>query len=145
MEFFARARIKLPVADLQRQIRIDNLSEWCDGIDRVSAHSGERGSIECLWGECSIHREVIRSGLRFSLPGTAQAIQWTLTTDVPAHPGVVLVHGTATAPEDAILAEEMAVFIAAWERGLEHGLAQLKADRAARSAAACSPCVNWFN
>ena len=144
MESFAQAVVSLPAVELQRHIRIDNLADWCPAISGLVPHSGERGSIVCQWGEeCRVHREVIRHGLRFTLPGTEHALQWTLTTPVD-RPGVVIVHCTADAAhEQADLAAEIELFVRAWKEGIEAGANKLKADRAAKAAALPS-CTPWF-
>ncbi len=144
MESFAQASVSLPAVELQRHIRIDNMADWCPAITRLVLHRGERGSIACQWGDdCRVHREVIRHGLRFTLPGTEHALQWTLTTPAD-RPGVVDVHCTANATGSAaVLAAEMELFVLAWKEGIEAGVVRLKADRAAK-AAACPSCTPWF-
>ena len=79
MEFYATAPVRLRAEDLQRHLRIDTLPQWCASIDKVLAHEGDRGNIYSVWGEFRIRREVIRDGVRFSLPGCPNARQWTVT------------------------------------------------------------------
>lgn len=120
MEFFTRALSRLSSSDLQQQIRIDNLPGWCGAIEQSSADSSERGNIYCLWGEFKIHREIIRDGIRFSLPGCPNALQWTLTAD-RERPDEIGLHLTINQPRiDTDFHQSINDFLAAWKAGLEY-------------------------
>ena len=68
MECFVEARVSLRESDLQRQLRIETLPQWCDAIDEVLSCKGDKGRIRCVFGEQLVHREMIGSGVRFTLP-----------------------------------------------------------------------------
>ena len=67
MEFFRFLDSTRP-AEWLGQIGIGDLPACCASIDRVLSVQGDRGVIYCLWGEFEVRREVIRNGVRFSLP-----------------------------------------------------------------------------
>ena len=118
MEFFASAPVRLRAEDLQRHLRIDNLPQWCASIDKVLSHEGDRGDIYCTWGEMRIRRDVIRDGVRFTLPACVNAVQWTITAD-----NGVTVHCTSNRPtHDPDFVESLEQFVADWKSGLETGL-----------------------
>lgn len=119
MEFFATTPVRLRAEDLQRHLRVDNLPQWCASIDQVLSHEGDRGDIACLWGEMRVRRDVIRDGVRFSLPASPDAVQWTVT----AGNGGVTVHCTNNRPGDETdLLTALERFVTDWKRGLENGL-----------------------
>lgn len=125
MEFFATSAVKLRAEELQRHVRIDNLPLWCASIDKVLSHEGERGDIYCIWGEFRVRREIIRQGVRFSLPGCINALQWTVTMEEDG----VRVHCTTNRVEhEADFAESLQQFADDWREGLDKGLAQVKKD-----------------
>lgn len=138
MEFFARARTGMRESDLQREVRVDNLDQWCGCIDRVLSHRGEKGEIYCVWGEFRVHREVIREGVRFTLPTCPNALQWTLTLD-KAQPGSIVVHCTINQhSQDADFVESLQQFVDDWCAGLEAGAGH-DAPRAAPGE-----CMPWY-
>lgn len=120
MEFFATAHLRVNEALLQRHLTIASLPDWCASISRVLESQGERGEVYCVWGQFRVHREVIRGGVRFSLPGCPNGLQWTLTVD-PADPaGKVTVHCTINRREQAEdFVESIRQFAADWQAGLE--------------------------
>lgn len=127
MEFFASARSRLRAEELQRHVRIDNLPQWCASINKVISHEGERGDIYCVWGEFRIRREVIRDGVRFTLPGCPNALQWTLTTDGPV--GDVIIHCSINRQtHEADFVASLEQFVADWKAGVEGGAQRIAAD-----------------
>lgn len=127
MEFFAHAKSRLRAEELQRHIRIDNLPQWCASIDKVLSHEGERGDIYCVWGEFRIRREVIRDGVRFSLPGCINALQWTITAD--GQEGDVVVHCTINRQAaDADFIASLERFASDWKAGVESAVQRIAAE-----------------
>jgi hypothetical protein len=62
-----------------------------------------------------VHREVIRDGLRFTLPKCPNALQWTLTAEADGS----LIHCTINRAEhDAEFIETIEQFGEAWRQGL---------------------------
>ncbi|KAA6187906.1 hypothetical protein F2Q65_01355 [Thiohalocapsa marina] len=116
MEFFATVRCSLSPSLLQDHISGPRLAEVCASIDRVLNWSDDQGEVYCLWGQFLVRREVIRAGLRFTLPHCPNALAWTLT----AEPDGVLIHCTinrATHEPDFI--ESIETFVQDWRQGLE--------------------------
>lgn len=142
MEFFAHAQALLSGGELQKYIRIETLPKWCDSISSVTDHSGERGEIYCVWGGFRVHREVIRDGIRFTLPGCPNALQWTLTSDVLDGRQCISVHCTINRTEhDADFVASLQQFVDDWKRGLEQGWKQARAGKRVLTDNECMP---WY-
>jgi hypothetical protein len=123
MEFFALASLQTNPETLQRELGVAHLARWCASIDSVLEHAGDRGRIYCVWGEFAVHREAIRGGVRFSLPGCPNALAWTITTGMPPAPDALVIHCTINRREhDPDFIETIESFVADWRRGLETGL-----------------------
>ena len=60
-----RAQARLTVVDLLR---------WYASIERALADHGASGEIYTVWGRFRVHREEIRDGVRFTLPGCPNAL-----------------------------------------------------------------------
>ena len=120
MEFFATADVVATVAELQRRLSITDLPRWCASVDKTLSDAGDRGEIYCVWGGFLVHREEIRDGLRFTLPGCPNALQWTVTTGQPPNPDQVVVHLTINRTgHDSDFVDSNRQFVADWKRGLE--------------------------
>ncbi len=140
MEFYAAAAVRLSPLDIQRHVQVANLPHWCASIDRVISQQGERGEIYCVWGQFRVHRELIREGLRFTLPGCPNALQWTLTAPADGH-GPVQVHCTISRREhDADFVASLEQFVSDWQAGLSAGL-PLNGEQEHRVVAECPP---WY-
>lgn len=135
MEFFATANVRMSASDIQRYIDISNLPEWCASIHKVLSVNDDRGDIDCVWGEFRIHRELIHDGVRFTLPDSKSAIQWTLSPN-PANHSEVIVHCTIDRPaEDPDFIESLEIFVTDWRAGLEEWPMR-------RASKLNKPCVN---
>lgn len=142
MEFFAYADARLSGAELQKFIRIETLPKWCAAITEVLDHSGERGEIYCVWGNFRVHREVIRDGIRFSLPGCPNALQWTLMAEPVDGRDCITVHCTINRVEyDTDFVESIHEFVQEWKRGLEQGWEQARRGRPTPEDHECMP---WY-
>ena len=84
MEFFALAQCPLTATQIQDTLRGQQLAAWCATINRVLHWEDEQGEIYSLWGQFRVRREVIRGGVRFTLPDCPNALAWTLTVAPPA-------------------------------------------------------------
>jgi len=123
VEFFAVSSAQLRAEELQRHVRIDNLPQWCASIEKVLDHEGERGNVYSVWGEFRIRREVIHEGVRFTLPGCINALQWTLTAGAEG----VTIHATINRKQhDPDFIESLEQFVADWQHGLDAGLARIR-------------------
>lgn len=142
MEFFAAASVPARASFLQTHVGIDTLPRLCASIQTVLSSDGERGEIQCAWGQLRVHRELIRDGVRFTLPGDLNALQWTITAGHGAGSGVVHVHCTTSQRElDAALVDSLERFVADWKRGLEQSLAKVRAERVPKAGEDSMP---WF-
>lgn len=120
MEFFAIADVLAQEQQLHRLLTITALPELCASINSVLSHEGDSGSIYCVWGEFDVHREPIRGGVRFSLPGCPNALAWTVTTGFDPVPDKVVVHCTINRTgHDPDFIESLEAFVADWKLGLE--------------------------
>lgn len=120
MEFYATTVISASAADLHRRITICSLPDWCASIEKVLDDAKSSGEIFCVWGTFSIHREEMRDGVRFSLPGCANALQWTVTTGQPPIPQQTVIHATINRREqDQDFIDSIQQFVDDWKAGLE--------------------------
>lgn len=120
MEFFAFARIDSTEQSLRRRLTIVELPRYCASIDTVLAVAGERGRIFCVWGEFAVHRQEIRGGVRFSLPGCPNGLQWTITTGFPPAPAQAVIHCTISRTQhDPDFVASLETFVDDWRTGLE--------------------------
>ncbi len=120
MEFFATAAIRTSVLELQRRLSINEFPRWCASVSEVFSDAGARGEIYCVWGRFVVHREDIRDGVRFTLPGCPNALQWTVTTGQAPQPNNVVIHLTINRSEhDPDFVESNRQFVADWRAGLE--------------------------
>jgi len=144
MEWFAEAHVNLREADLQRQLGIDSLPQWCAGIEQVLSCKGDKGRVRCVFGEHNIHREMIRGGVRFTLPLSEHGLQWTVSA-AAARPGVVRVHCSTHCRDHA--ADWIATlqgFLAGWTAGLEGWPQRARLKRGPQTEAECGPSFSGF-
>jgi hypothetical protein len=142
MELFATADAHMSPTDLQRFIRIKNLAEWCASIEKVSAQSGERGSMICSWGEYAVHLEIVRNGIHFTLPGSEDVMQWSITAEPASKNGKVTIHCTVNRAElDPAYQQKLQKFVDDWKTGLENGWSRIKADLDKKPKLECAP---WY-
>ncbi len=122
MEFFASLTSAATEQDLQQQLRIETLAQFCASIYEVMSYADDRGEISMLWGLFEVQRQSIRGGVRFSLPGCLNAVSWTITINTDDSLGEVTVHCTINRKQhDADFIESLEDFIQDWRKGLaEH-------------------------
>ena len=124
MEFFALAQCPLTATQIQDTLSGQQLAAWCATINRVLHWEDEQGEIYSLWGQFRVRRELIRGGVRFTLPECPNALAWTLTVAPPAggaeaSPGLQ-VHCTINRTEhDPEFIATLEDFVADWRQGLE--------------------------
>lgn len=120
MEFFAVARVTTSEAALREALTIAALPRFCASIEQVIEAADAAGRIYTVWGEFTVHRETIRGGVRFTLPGCPNALAWTVTTGFAPAPEAIVVHCTINRTEHAPdFIETIEVFVDDWRRGLE--------------------------
>src|SRR5512143_3723786 len=81
MEFFETAQVRMSASDIQHEVTIGTLHDWCASIENVRDVEGSRGQVKSLWGEFGIHRELVGNGVRFTFPSSPCGLQWTITAD----------------------------------------------------------------
>ena len=117
MEFYRATDRSIAVTDLQALIMITDLPRFCKSIYEVMHDDGDHGEINCLWGVFIVHREVIRDGLRFTLPGCPNAVAWTIATD--SNNDEIVVHLTTNqTQQDPDFVESIEQFVDEWVAGL---------------------------
>lgn len=123
MEFFRIIeKPQFTVSKLHDLISIGRLSELCDSIDKVLSDRNSEGEIYCIWGQFNIRRDLLESGVRFSLLNCLHALAWTVTYD--AEREVVTVHCTIDKQEhDADFVESIEQFVDDWRDGLQKAIA----------------------
>jgi hypothetical protein len=120
MEFLATTMIPASVTDLQRRLTISELPRWCASIEKVFSDALSSGEIYCVWGTFYITREDLCSGVRFSLPGCPNALQWTVTTGEPPSLLHTVIHLTINRTDhDQDFIDSIRRFVADWQTGLE--------------------------
>jgi hypothetical protein len=143
MEIVGKARVRISEADLQRYIDVNNLPEWCASIEEVLSSEGSRGEVRTSWGEATVHRELINSGVRFSCPNSAHAMQWTITVDNGAL-GEVLIHLTTNRSAHEVEEQQrLEHFVGAWSAGLE-GWPERRAAKMNKPRGYCSDSFGGF-
>jgi hypothetical protein len=141
MEFYSTAAVFIPAGELQRHIRIDNLPDWCGSIHRVLTSDNERGEVESVWGDVRIRREVISDGVRFTLPASHEALQWTITAGQGAKVNIHASVNCQSLPEGA--ERQLADCIENWRKGIEAWPERIAAERK-KPAGECVPSYGGF-
>ena len=73
-----------------------------------------------MWGTLRTSREELHGGVRFSLPGCDNVLQWTVTTGLPPNPQQTIIHLTINRNEqDQDFVASIQQFVADWKTGLE--------------------------
>ncbi|MCF7991808.1 MAG: hypothetical protein K9M02_15330 [Thiohalocapsa sp.] len=121
MEFFSTVSRPLSAEQLQQTLTGPRLADFCASIDRVLHWQDEQGEIYCLWGQFRVNRELIRDGVRFTLPYCPNALAWTVTADRDSDgTGTVLLHCCINRSEhEPDFIESIESFLDDWRAGLE--------------------------
>lgn len=120
MEFLATTVISASATDLQRRLTVSELPHWCASIEKVLSDAKSSGEIYCVWGAFDARREDLRNGVRFSLPGYPNALQWTVTTGHPPDPQLTFIPLTINRTEqDQDFIDSIRQFVDDWKAGLE--------------------------
>ena len=123
MEFYRRIAANTSAEALQEQLTLAALPEWCGAISTLDWEQDGAGEIDCLWGHFLVRRERLNGGVRFTMPGCPNTLQWTITTGIAPRPEEVVVHLTIARPEhDPDFIDSIDDFLDEWEQGLAAGL-----------------------
>jgi hypothetical protein len=125
VEFFSIANVKTDAETLQA-LTVRKLNQYCADIDKVlHIENDNRAIVYCVWGEYTVHRQLINGGIRLSIPDCPNALAWTITTGFDPEPGKVVIHSTINRIEhDEEFIESIRSFIHSWKVGLEKSLAK---------------------
>ena len=120
MEFLEIVDASIPSAELQ-ELKIGELDKYCSEINNIiNVETVDRAKIYCEWGEFFVERQLIKGGVRFSLPECPNALAWTITTGFEPAPDKVIIHCTINRLEhDEDFIESIELFVKAWKVGLE--------------------------
>lgn len=123
MEFLITAHVETQPEIIQ-SLTMENLNQYCAEIETIlHVHNEHSADIYCLWGEFTIHRQVINGGVRFSMPQCPNALAWTITTGFAPAPEKIVIHATINCTEhDVDFIESIQDFMQAWKQGLEQHL-----------------------
>jgi hypothetical protein len=120
MEFLATTTIQASAEDLHHRLTIAELPRWCASIEKVLSDTNASGEIFCVWGTFHANRELMRNGVRFSLPDCPNAFQWTVTTGHQPNPQHTFIHATINrAEQDQDFVDSLQKFVDDWKAGLE--------------------------
>jgi len=120
MEFFAALNSQATEQNLQQQLRIDNLADFCASIYEIVKDEEYQGEISMVWGLFEVRRECIRGGVRFTLPNCLNGVAWTITISLDEANDEVMVHCTINRKEqDADFVESLEDFVNDWREGLD--------------------------
>lgn len=104
---------------LKQILTIDHLPELCHSINSVISDKKDSGVIYCLWGEHDINREILKHGVRFSLPKCPNALAWSITTKVRLGSNNTVIHCTTDTKEnDEDFIESIREFVSDWRVGI---------------------------
>lgn len=123
MEFFAQIDKSVSPERLQQEMDIKDIPRLCAFVSEI--RPDEQGELEMLsfWGVHTVRRELIRGGVRFTLPGCPNVLSWTITTSLPPDPDVIVIHCVINRPEqDPDFIESIEGFVDDWRAGIESGL-----------------------
>ena len=120
MEFFAEFDGKLTAERLQSDIQIEDIPRYCSFVSEIRPNDDLGLEMLSFWGVHSVHREAIRGGLRFTLPGCPNVLSWTITTGLPPVLENVVVHCVINRKEhDPDFLESLEGFVDDWLTGLK--------------------------
>lgn len=112
MEFFRIVRVETDEKALQDNISFDHIEEISNHIFRLSEPNQSELSIGSIWGEFTLIRQSISSGLRFALKECPNALAWTITTDFPPERNGMGIHLTINRErKDSEFIEEIEEFL----------------------------------
>lgn len=117
MEFFAAVERPMTAEQIRGDVTGPRLTEFCDSIDEVMSWDSatDSGEMYCLWGQFRVNRELLKRGVRFTLPDCPNALAWTVT----AEPQGTLIHCTINQDQhDPDFLETIETFVADWRAGM---------------------------
>jgi hypothetical protein len=120
MEFYKYANVDIDVDKLQQIVTIRNLTQLCDSIYDIIKDDTTKGKIYCIWGYFKINKEIIKNGVRFTLPNCPNALAWTITKERVGESDKILIHCTINRSEhEPEFIQSIDQFVSDWKIGLE--------------------------
>ncbi|TXG37278.1 hypothetical protein [Seonamhaeicola maritimus] len=125
MEFYRIVNLKSSEQDLQHELTLSNLEEFCTEIFNLNTPTETDVQIGGIWGEFTLRRNEIKGGIRFALVECPNALCWTITTGYPPNPDSIIIHLTINRKEkDEVFIEEINEFLDDIEVNLKKFLQQ---------------------
>ena len=120
MEFFEEIETNsLDVNSLKNLLTIQRLPELCNSINTVISDKKDRGIIYCIWGEHEVNREILKHGIRFSMPMCPNALAWSVTSKEKDGSNKTVIHCTTdTKINDDDFIESIQEFVSDWRTGI---------------------------
>ena len=118
MEFYQKLQKEIDAKYIQKNLRLDNLNQYCNFIDNVINSDNNRGEIYCGWGLFNIHREIIKKGIRISLLNCPNALAFSITKE---EQGIIMHCTINTAEPDQDFVDSIRLFLS----DLKAGISQL--------------------
>ncbi|MCG6871176.1 MAG: hypothetical protein LJE84_02705 [Gammaproteobacteria bacterium] len=121
MEFFRFIDRNLPQAALESTLTVGALPALSASFETLLEDHGERGRLWSVWGEFEIQREIIRRGIRFTMPACPNAFAWTVTREpLPGETHRLVFHATINRTEhDPDFIDSLEQFADQWQASLE--------------------------
>ena len=120
MEFYKDAHVDIDVNSLQEVVTIGNLTLLCDSIYDILKDDTTAGKIHCIWGYFKINKEILKYGVRFTLPNCPNALAWTITKEHISEDDTILIHCTINRAEhEPEFIQSIEQFVSDWKIGLE--------------------------
>ncbi len=120
MEFFEEiVNTRLDENNLKQLLTIEQLPELCHSINTIISDNKDNGVIYCIWGEHEINREILKHGIRFSLPRYPNALTWSITSKQQTDGKNIIIHCTIDTKEhDEDFIESIQEFVRDWQTGI---------------------------
>ena len=120
MEFYKYVNVDIDVDRLQEIVTIRNLTQLCNSIYDIIQDDITKGKIYCIWGHFKINKEIIKNGVRFTLPNCPNALAWTITKERVGESDKILIHCTINKSEhEPDFIQSIEQFVSDWKIGLE--------------------------
>ena len=120
MELFEEIeKNRLDVNSLKELLTIERLPELCHSINTVISDKKDKGVIYCVWGEHEVNREILKHGVRFSMPMCPNALAWSITSKEKDGGNKTVIHCTTdTSKNDDDFMESIQEFVSDWRTGI---------------------------
>lgn len=94
MEFYRELDLELSEKEIKEITSFSNLENLSDNIFPLKETVGDEMLVGTIWGEFTLIRNQIFSGVRFALKECPNALAWTITNGMKYESAVVSIHLT---------------------------------------------------